>query len=327
MRSRPHGPSLAHGVAMTATLRDRFTGASRPLPPVPIPKDRGLALDGAFWRRAAYLGASHLPGWLVRWLPIVIGVMIALVCRRSRRTLSRQLARARGPVGPGRDLFDVARTFANFASCLTEELAKGSRNDRTPTVDVDDACVAGLLASSRGAIFATAHTAGWECLGALLARVHDRRVMVVMQRERDPAARELQDRVRMAATTGVEIVHVGDDPLASLPLLRHLRRGGVVALQIDRVPKGMVGRRVRLFEQPGLIPEGVLRLAQLTGAPILPVFSSRTGHRRYAVQICAPVAVGRHADAVELDTAAQSLADALGGFVRRHPAQWFAFGE
>jgi KDO2-lipid IV(A) lauroyltransferase len=131
----------------------------------------------------------------------------------------------------------------------------------------------------------------------------------------------------LAASAGVEIVHVGDDPLASLPLLRHLRGGGVVALQIDRVPKAMAGRRVQLFGQPGLIPEGVLRLAQLTGAPILPVFSSRTGHRRYAVQICTPVTVGRRAGARELDAAAQALADALGGFVRRHPTQWFAFGE
>ncbi len=176
-------------------------------------------------------------------------------------------------------------------------------------------------------IFATAHTAGWECLGALLAHKHDRQVMVVMQRERDPAARELQDRIRMASTRGVEIVHVGEDPLACLPLMRHLRAGGVVALQIDRVPRGMTGRKVQMFGGPGLIPEGVLRLAQLTGAPIMPVFSSRVGHRRYAVEVCSPVHIPRHADTGELDAAAQTLAGALQDFVGRHPTQWFAFGE
>jgi KDO2-lipid IV(A) lauroyltransferase len=309
---------------VTASLRDPFVSL-----PVRVPRSApiDLALDGAFWRHAAHLGATRLPGWFVRWAPAVIGASLALGHGPARNTLSRQLARVRGRVGPAHDLVDLARTFANFASCLTEELAKGSKNDRAPEVAVDDAYVARMLASPQGVIFATAHTAGWECLGALLARTHDRRVMVVMQRERDPAARALQDRVRLAAARGVEIVHVGEDPLACLPLMRHLRAGGVVALQIDRVPKGMTGRKVQMFGETGVVPEGVLRLAQLTGAPILPVFSSRTGHRRYAVEVCSPVHVARHADAAELDAAAQKLADALQSFVRLHPTQWFAFGE
>ena len=149
-----------------------------------------------------------------------------------------------------------------------------------------------------------------------------------MQRERDPGAMELQDAIRQALG-GVQIVHVGGDPFASLPLMQHLRDGGIVALQIDRVPHRMTGRAVRLFGLPGAIPEGPLRLAQLTGAPIVPVFSARTGHRRYAIRfrVCEPVHVARRADARALDAAAQHLANALGEFVRGHPTQWFAFQE
>jgi lauroyl/myristoyl acyltransferase len=297
-------------------------------PPARAPSSPGsLALDGVFWRRTARLGASRAPWWFVRWSPPVVGAAIAMATPDLRRTLSRQLTRARGRVGVLRDALDVVRTFANFASCLTELLTTGSKNARhaeatvhtTPRVD-------DLLSGPGGLIFATAHTAGWESLGALLARDHHRRVMVVMQRERDDGARQLQDTLRQVQG-GVQIVHVGGDPLASLPLMRHLREGGVVALQIDRVPAGMASRSVRLFGQPGGIPEGPLRLSQLTGAPIVPVFSARTGHRRYAVYVEDPISVARRAEPEAIGAAAQQIADALSKFVSAHPTQWFAFHD
>jgi lauroyl/myristoyl acyltransferase len=251
--------------------------------------------------------------------------VIALAVPELRRQISGQLARARGRVGTLRDATDVARTFANFASCLTEVLATGSKNGLPPVATFHRSPrVETLLASPGGAIFATAHTAGWERLGTHLARYHHKQVLVVMQRERDDRARELQDAMRQLPP-GIQILHVGDDPLASLPLIRHLREGGIVALQIDRVPAGMPGHPVRLFGQPGAIPEGPLRLAQLTGAPIVPVFSARMGHRRYAVYVHEPIAVPRRAETKAIDAAAQHLADALEEFVSAHPTQWFPF--
>jgi lauroyl/myristoyl acyltransferase len=284
-----------------------------------------LALDGVFWRRLGQLGARRAPSWFVRWSPPAIGVAVAIAASGARRRITRELERARGPVSPGRAVLEVGRTFANFASCLTEVLATGSKNARpTEAIIHKNPQVEDLLAARRGAIFATAHTAGWESMGPLLAREYGFRVMVVMQRERNTSARELNDSMRQAEG-GVQIVHVGDDPLASLPLLRQLRDGGVVALQIDRVPPGIGVRPVTLFGRSGAIPEGPLRLAQLTGAPIVPVFSARTGHRRYAIHVCPPVAVARHADARALDAAAQQLADDLGEFISTHPTQWFPF--
>ncbi len=324
------GPLRLSGVRIALVLlyRDGLAIVSEPVPsPSRMRGRRRLpALDGAFWRRVAYLGASRGPSWFVRWSPPVIGGAIALTTPDMRRRISTQLARARGPVGPLRDGIDVVRTFANFASCITEVLSTGSKNGQPLEAKVHRGpSVEDLLSTLRGLIFATAHTAGWESLGALLAREHQRRVMIVMQRERVASARELQDKMREQC--GVRILHVGDDPLASLPLMRHLRDGGVVALQIDRVPAGMTGRAVRMFGQPGTIPEGPLRLAQLTGAPIVPVFSARTGHRRYEVYVNDPVIVRRGSNPGALDAAAQHIADALGEFVSAHPTQWFPFHD
>lgn len=244
-----------------------------------------------------------------------------------RRRVSGQLARVRGRVGPVRDALDVTRTVATFASCLTEMLASGSKNAPPLQAQVHgSATVDALISGTQGLIFATAHTAGWENLGSMLALAQRREVILVMQRERDAGARELQDALR-EVTSRVRILHIGDDPLAPLPLVRHLREGGVVALQIDRVPVGLARRSVKLFESPGAIPEGPLRLAQLTGAPVIPVFSARHGHRRYAVHVGAPLFLARRAAPEAIDRVAQKLADALSSFVRAHPTQWFSFHD
>ena len=294
---------------------------------LPLAPRGSLALDGAFWRHAARFGASRGPSWFVRWSPPVIGAAVAVAMPDQRKRISRQLARVRGRVSTLRDALDVVRTFANFASCITEVLSTGSKNGLQPQATVHRGPrVDDLLSTVGGVIFATAHTAGRESLGALLAREHRKEVMVVMQRERDEVACELQDAMRKVKG-GVRIVHVGDDPLASLPLMRHLREGGVVALQIDRVPAGMTARSVRLFGKGGSIPDGPLRLAQLTGVPIVPVFSARTGHRRYAVYVSEPICVPRRAEPRAIDAAAQHIADALEEFVSAHPTQWFPFHD
>jgi len=294
--------------------------------PARTPSTKGrFALDGIFWRRIAQFGARRAPAWFARAAPPVVGVAIAIAAPVARRRIAQELERARGPVSAGRCAIDVACTFANFASCLTELLSTGSKNgEMAEAVVQGDPRLHAILAARRGVIFATAHTAGWEVIGPLLAHKLDLPVTVVMQRERDASACELNDS-RRRAEGGLNIVHIGENPLGSLPLLRRLRDGGVVAMQIDRVPTGMRARAVTLFGRPGRIPEGPLRLAQLSGAPIVPVFSTRTGYRRYAVYLRQPVTVLRNAGEQEIAAASQQLADALGEFVSAHPTQWFPF--
>ena len=99
-----------------------------------------------------------------------------------------------------------------------------------------------------------------------------------------------------------------------------------MALQLDRVPPGMKVRRVMLMGSPGAIPEGPLRLAAASGAPIFPLFSARTGYREYLIDARRPIFLPRRPSESELDAVAQTLADELGRFLRAHPTQWFDFG-
>src|SRR5690606_19741428 len=132
------------------------------------------------------------------------------------------------------------------------------------------------LARGKGVIVATAQTAGWDVGGACIHnRQLGREVLVLMAAEPNAAAREVSDEHRRRA--GLRIMHVGDDPLASLPILRHLRQGGLVALKFDRIYQGMRTREVTFCGAPWRIPEGPFSLASLTGAPIVTSFTRRLG--------------------------------------------------
>jgi phosphatidylinositol dimannoside acyltransferase len=287
---------------------------------------RELSIDGSVWRRLASWGASRGPEWFVRYAPPVIGVAAWAIAGTERRTLTENLRRVRGRRSAVRDTVDAARTFARYASCLTEILGAGSGRGGLPRAVVwGELHVLDAMAEGRGVVFVTAHTAGWETVGPLLSRDHGRRVMIAMRAERDARARGIQDAAREAH--GLVVAHVGDDPLAALPLISHLREGGIVALQIDRAPAGMRTRTVTMFGGPGRMPEGPLRLAAMTGAPVVPVFAARMGHRSYRVQAHAPIRLPRGAGAVELDVAAQRVAESLEAFVREHPTQWFHFHD
>jgi KDO2-lipid IV(A) lauroyltransferase len=278
----------------------------------------------AFWRKLARFGAARGPEWWVRYSPAVFGMGAALAVPEARRAVRANLRRIRGERGVVRDAYDVARTFRTYAGCLAEVLSNGSKNERMPSATIHgEEHLEKALAAGTGVILVTAHTAGWEIVGPLMSREQQRPLVMVMAAEADAEARELQDGARRAV--GLRVVHI-DDPFASLGLLHELRRGAVVALQIDRAPPGLRSRPVTLLGAAGAIPEGPLRLAAASGAPILPIFSFRRGYRSYAVNLSAPVFLPRRPSEGELDAAGQTLADELGRFLRAHPTQWFDFG-
>lgn len=281
------------------------------------------SIDSAFWRRAARFGARG-PTWFARYSPPVIGVAICAVASGHRRVIAGNLRRVRGPRGALRDAVDVARTFATYASCLAEVLAGDAARGRpSRAVVFGEEHVDAALGDGRGIIFATAHTAGWDAVGRLVWPDKGLRVMIAETPERDAAARAIQDDARVGQ--GVVVTHVGADPFSALPLVRHLREQGAVALQVDRCPSGLRARRVTMFGERGRIPEGPLRLSALTGAPVVPLFTARTGHRRYKIVAYPAIRIERRADEIELDAAAQRMADAVEGFIRSHPTQWFHF--
>ncbi len=281
-----------------------------------------LDREALFWRRLAHWGASRGPDWWVRYSPPFFGAAAAALSRDARRAVVRNLRRIHGERAPAEEARDVLATFATYASCFAETLSNDAPSGpKRPSATIfGELHIHRAISARRGVVVVTAHTAGWEAAGPLLAQDYEVPFVFVMAPEDDARARAISDEARRRS--GVEIAHVGD-PLASLPLLRKVRAGGVVALQLDRTPPGIRLREVELLGARGAIPEGPLRLAQLAGAPLLPIFCAREGHRRYAIHASEPRFVPRRATEAELDGVAQHLADAMTRFLRAHPTQWF----
>ena len=284
------------------------------------------AHEALFWRRAARWGATRGPEWFVRYAPTLIGWAAAACIPSARDAVRRNLERVRGRTSPARDAQDVLETFATYAACLTDSLASDTEAGRVLTrVDVvNQGYLDEALAFRKGLVIVTAHTAGWDVVGPRFAERHGVGLVLVKRAEADTNAGDFHDEARRRA--GVEVAHVGD-PLASLPLLRHLKDGGVVALQLDRRPPGMKTRTTSLLGAPASFPEGPFRLAQLSGAPILPLFCERSGHRTYRVHVYRPRTLERRASEAAIDEVARHIGASMTEFLRSHPTQWFHFED
>jgi KDO2-lipid IV(A) lauroyltransferase len=265
------------------------------------------------------------PEWFLKIVPPVVGWTAAALLPKARHAVQANLERVRGPASSMQDARDVMATFSAFASCIAEVLSNDApTGPKTPrALIVGERFVKAAVAERRGLVLVTAHTAGWDVVGPLLGRTYALDLILVTHAEPDAKAGEIQDSARRRA--GVQIARVGD-PLGSLPLLRHLQGNGVVALQLDRVVPGMRTRKVSLLGAAGELPEGPFRLAQLSGAPVLPIFCARLGHRSYLVEAFEPIHVPRRASDAEIDAGADAVAAAMTRFLRAHPTQWFQFG-
>lgn len=283
-----------------------------------------LSPDAEFWRRLAYAGARHGPAAFLKYSPPVFGCAFAVVLPELRAVVRRNLRAARGARSGLQDELDVLRTFSAYAHCLAESLA-GDRPEaqRADVRLLDEARVRPLLHAKEGLVLVTAHTGSWDAAARLLSTEVRREVIVVMAREPDARARALHDAVRRRG--GIRVVHVGDHPLEALPLLRHLRDGGVVAIQLDRVPPGARSLEVRLLGQPYRVPEGPFSLAAMAGVPVLPLFARRSGFFAYELWSGEVLRLPRRPDRAVLRAAAAEATFAMERFIRAHPTQWFHF--
>jgi len=287
---------------------------------------RALRPDSAFLRRLAYAGARFGPRFVIEHSPKLFGTAFALALPETRSQVLRNLRRIKGPRGFFKEQRDVVETFTSYAACLAESLGiERSDAQDTELVVHGEAHLNEALASARGVILVTAHIGPWDCAARLLAKNFAADVVIVMLAEPDAQARKIHDSVR--ERTGVRVMHIGDHPLDALPLLRHVRRGGVLAIQLDRAAPGGRFLDVELFGSAEQMPEGPFRLAALSGAPIVPIFAHRVGYFRYEFSIEAPIWVDRAATQSELEVAAAAAARSMQSFISRHPTEWFHFAN
>ncbi len=283
-----------------------------------------------FWIRALVTLANRMPR--VARLMRPVGVWFAWTCSGPMRRAT--LANARRILGAGREREARAlakRVVGTFYDFLVEMGGHGGDSPSALLEGIES--VEGVEAyfrareAGKGAIVVTAHIGSFE-VGAAAMRKREEHVHVVFQRDpiREFEARRAERHARLGLIeTPVDPASGEDTWNVWLRLRDALRADHVVLLQGDRTMPGQRGRKVPFMGGHVNFPQGPVKLAMATGAPIVPVCSPRMPDGRVRVIMEEPIWIEETTErgsATAPHPAELKLAKVIEGWVRRYPEQW-----
>ena len=174
-----------------------------------------------------------------------------------------------------------------------------------------------VLESGGGFVAATAHLGNWELAGRLLSPF-GKTVNILTAPEQQAAIQRL---LREQHTLpGLRFVS-NDQAGVFVQLLMALRRGEVVAVQIDRGTGHRSDLSIDFFGAPALFPSGPFILAGAADVPVIPFFCLMRPDRLYDIHIGEAIAVARGGE----EAALRQLIRVLEHYVAKAPEQWFNF--
>ena len=172
------------------------------------------------------------------------------------------------------------------------------------------------LALGRGAIVFSAHLGNVDVVMQLAAA---RAIPAAAPVQRIQPERLFQYTLSLRTSHGLKLIPTGEPMIA---LLRTLKQGGLIGLAADRnVADG--ARIVDFFDSPTRLPDGPVRMALRTGAPLIPAFALRLPDNSFCVQIEPPLELPQTGD-IEADVATgmELVVKAMERHIAQHPEQW-----
>ncbi len=182
-----------------------------------------------------------------------------------------------------------------------------------------------LLAEKKGLILVNAHVGCWQVAMSALEFMQTP-VNLLMQREEDDIDRHYYEHA------GIECPYRIIDPRGFLggvlEMVDVLKHGEVLSVMGDRMlGDDRNGVAIEFMGGTVTMPFSVYKLASATGAPIVVLFSYKTGPVSYALKlyktIRVPAGLGRGGDVYK--PFVRQFAESLEDFCREHPFQFFNF--
>ena len=268
-----------------------------------------------------------LPLFILIPLHHATSLLFFLCMPKERRAARRNLHRITGKSGIAnlRLTYRLFYNFSRFMVAYTEiRHLEVERFRQRIIADNSEALMLNLLREEKGLIIATAHLGHWD-LGLKLLQICDRPVHAVMLNQDPTEVTRYAEEARQ--NPKLRVHQMGSSPLLAVELMLALKRGEIVAIQIDR-PVGQNTMSVPLFGASTLLPTGPVELASATGAPILPVFVLLDGSRRYRILTREPMRfqrAERGASEASMRSAMGRMAAMLESVISQYPEQWFSF--
>lgn len=299
-----------------------------PAPPRPVPDRQRHAPIERWVRWAAAEGWLNLLFFASRRLPYLSArlrqSLVKIAWEKSHYFQDNILANARRLLGENstrQQRWDlglvVLYNFFDFICDIGQSVGKSRRQilDRIESVEGEQTYL-DARALRKGAIVLTAHMGSFE-VGTAALLEQERRVHVVFRR--DAFGLFERTRSRLRRQLGVVEQPVDEGLTTWMKLREALAADEVVLLQGDRVMPGQKGRAVPILGGHMVLPTGPLRLAQASGAPIVPIFSVRRPDGRIRLFIEPPVFVE---DEQSFECGLERIRSVLESYLHRFPDQW-----
>jgi lauroyl/myristoyl acyltransferase len=174
------------------------------------------------------------------------------------------------------------------------------------------------LKQGKGVVLLTTHLGNWE-IGGEAIRVTGKKIHLVYAP--DSSAIFERQRNRMRGETSVEGVALKPGEWVSLKLYRLLERGELVALQGDRLQFDR-GVSMTFFGSPATFPQGAVRIAQLSGSPVVPIFIPLKGYKTYEIIIEEPLIMDSDR---RVEHNLLKLLDVFERQIGKYRTQWYMF--
>ncbi|HWG78749.1 MAG TPA: lauroyl acyltransferase [Stellaceae bacterium] len=180
---------------------------------------------------------------------------------------------------------------------------------------INGEAIAALLAAGRPSLLFGGHFANWEVGPTTIHRIMGSALLSVYRAANNPWVDRLQRRglrTRLAVAKGAQ---------GGRELIRHLRRGGHVAMLVDQ--KLNDGIAVPFFGRDAMTAPAIARLAQQFDCPIVPVRVERLGGARFRFTVEPSFTVADSGNAVGDVQATMARVNAvIEAWVRARPEQW-----
>lgn len=283
-------------------------------------------VDGVFWRHLLRWAVLNLPPWLE---PVVIATwaLVFLLWGPGRRGVMRNLTAVLPGSSMTSNFLRTYRVFWNFAWTMSDNIRFKELRVSPDWEFVGREYIEQLRTREGGAIILTAHMGSYDLGAHLFSEVAGKQIVMVREPEGDPETRRYEAELH-GRTVGDAFrvdFNTGRNDLA-IELFHALQRGEILAVQGDRVTRGLSAFPATLFGKPAAVPAGPFALAMTARVPIFPLFIFRLGRRRYRLVVRPPFHVVRTGDrAAAFDLAAARWTRDLEDVVRGAWYQWFAF--
>lgn len=172
------------------------------------------------------------------------------------------------------------------------------------------------LRRGKGAVIVTAHLGNVDVVGQVPLALG---IPISGPAMHVQPERLFQYTLKLRQSHGLRLLP-SDGPM--IGLFRALKRGEIIALPCDRLT-GDSARSVEFFGSLAKLPDGAVRIALRTGAPLIPAFVARLPDDSFLIEIEPPLDL-RRTGSTDLDIAAgmEIVVRAMERHIAQHPEQW-----